>query len=109
MRKKDIVTEDVKIAPEENFPFVDEEPLRADEEETDDIDDFYKPPTVPEDRPIVNVIDRGKKPVAEAVVGDDPITDLPLLIRGSRCRDINSPISRCFAITAAPVPHPMMR
>ncbi len=76
-RKKDIVTEDVKIAPEENFPSVEEEPLRADEEETDDIDDFYKPPTVPEDRPIVNVIDRGKKPVAEAAVGDDPIPDLP--------------------------------
>jgi DNA segregation ATPase FtsK/SpoIIIE, S-DNA-T family len=76
-RKKDIVTDDVKIAPEENYPSVEEEPLRADEEETDDIDDFYKPPAVPEERPIVNVIDRGKKHAAELPVEDEPIPGLP--------------------------------
>ncbi len=76
-RKKDILTDDVKIAPEENYPSVEEEPLRADEEETDDIDDFYKPPTVPEERPIVNVIDKGKKHTAEQTVEDEPIPGLP--------------------------------
>lgn len=76
-RKKDIVTDDVKIAPEENYPSVEEEPLRGDEEETDDIDEFYKPPTVPEDRPIVNVIDRGKKTMSEQPIEDDPIPNLP--------------------------------
>jgi len=76
-RKKDIVTDDVKIAPEENYPSVEEEPLRSDEEETDDIDDFYKPPTVPEERPIVNVIDKGKKHAAEQAVEDEPIPGLP--------------------------------
>ncbi len=76
-RKKDVVTDDVKIAPEENYPSVEEEPLRADEEETDDIDDFYKPPTVPEERPIVNVIDKGKKPAADQTVEDEPIPGLP--------------------------------
>lgn len=77
VRKKDLITEDVKIAPEENYPSVEEEPLRADEEETDDIDDFYKPPTIPEERPIVNVIDKGKKHVAEQTVEDEPIPGLP--------------------------------
>jgi S-DNA-T family DNA segregation ATPase FtsK/SpoIIIE len=76
-RKKDVVTDDVNIAPEENYPSVEEEPLRADEEETDDIDDFYKPPTVPEERPIVNVIDKGKKPAADQTVEDEPIPGLP--------------------------------
>ncbi len=75
--KKDIVTDDVVIAPEENYPSVEEEPLRADEEETDDIDDFYKPPVVPEERPIVNVIDKGKKHTTEQPFEDEPIPDLP--------------------------------
>jgi S-DNA-T family DNA segregation ATPase FtsK/SpoIIIE len=75
--KKDIVTDDAIIAPEENYPSVEEEPLRADEEETDDIDDFYKPPTVPEERPIVNVINKGKKPTADLPVEDESIPDLP--------------------------------
>ncbi len=76
-RKKDIITDDVKIAPEENYPSVEEEPLRADEEEADDIDDFYKPPTASEDRPIVNVIDKGRKHAAGQTVEDEPIPGLP--------------------------------
>ncbi len=76
-RKRDIVTEDVTVAPEENYPTVEDEPLRADEEEEEEIDDFYKPPVVPEERPIVNVIDRGKKRVTEQPVEDEPLPDLP--------------------------------
>lgn len=80
-RKKDIVTDDVHIAPEENFPTVDQEPLRADEEETDeaeDIDDFYRPPvTPPADMPLVNVIDRKKKTVTEDPLEEDVPGDLP--------------------------------
>ncbi|MRR23542.1 DNA translocase FtsK, partial [bacterium] len=80
-RKKDVVTEDAKISPEENYPTVDQEPLRGDEEETDEvdeIDDFYKPPVVPlADKPLVNVIDRTKKPVAEEPVEEDIPGDLP--------------------------------
>ena len=80
-RKKDIVTDDVRISPEENYPPVEEEPLRADEEETEDIDDFYKPPVVTAERPIVNVIGKEKKkPVAEEEhfeEGDDGVNDLP--------------------------------
>lgn len=77
MNVKDIVTEDVTVAPEENYPTVEDEPLRADEEEEEEIDDFYKPPVVPEERPIVNVIDRGKKRVTEQPVEDEPLPDLP--------------------------------
>ena len=76
-RKKDIVTEDTVIAPEENFPSVEEEPLRADEEETDDTDDFYRQPVVPDDRPLVKVIDKNKKPVTEEPVEEDLPSDLP--------------------------------
>jgi S-DNA-T family DNA segregation ATPase FtsK/SpoIIIE len=77
LRKKDVVTDDVKIAPEENYPPVEDEPLRADEEETEDIDDFYQPPTIPEDKPIVKVIGRGNKPVTEEPSMDEVISDLP--------------------------------
>lgn len=76
-RKKDIVTEDTVIAPEENFPSVEEEPLRADEEETDDVDDFYRQPEVPDDRPLVKVIDKNRKPVTEEPVEEDLPSDLP--------------------------------
>ncbi|MRR23280.1 hypothetical protein EG830_09915, partial [bacterium] len=76
-RKKDIITEDVKIEPEDNFPSVEEEPLRADEEETDDIDDFYQPPSMPEDRPLVNVISKGKKPVSDEPSSEELLSDLP--------------------------------
>ena len=76
-RKKDIVTEDTVIAPEENFPSVEEEPLRADEEETDDTDDFYRQPVVPDDRPLVKVIDKNKKPVTEEPAEEDLPSDLP--------------------------------
>ena len=76
-RKKDILTEDTVIAPEENYPSVEEEPLRADEEETDDIDDFYKQPEVPDDRPLVKVIDRNKKPLTVEPVEDELPSDLP--------------------------------
>jgi len=76
-RKKDIVTEDTVIAPEENFPSVEEEPLRADEEETDDVDDFYRQPEVPDDRPLVKVIDKNKKPVTEEPIEEDLPSDLP--------------------------------
>jgi S-DNA-T family DNA segregation ATPase FtsK/SpoIIIE len=77
-RKKDIVSEDVKIEPEDNFPSVEEEPLRADEEETDDIDDFYKPPTsVPEDKPLVNVIHKGTRPASAEPALDELLSDLP--------------------------------
>lgn len=76
-RKKDVVTDDVEIAPEDNYPPVEQEPLRADEEETEDIDDFYKPPVVAvEDKPLVNVIDRNKKPVSSEPVEEDSVTDL---------------------------------
>ena len=76
-RKKDIVTEDTVIAPEENFPTVEEEPLRADEEETDDVDDFYRQPEVPDDRPLVKVIDKNKKHVTEEPIEEDLPSDLP--------------------------------
>jgi S-DNA-T family DNA segregation ATPase FtsK/SpoIIIE len=77
-RRKNIVTEDARVEPEENYPSVEEEPLRGDEEETDPIDDFYRPPEVPEERPIVNVIGGNKKPVSVEPVGDDePVIDLP--------------------------------
>ncbi len=76
-RKKNIVTDNAVIAPEENFPSVDDEPLRADEEETEDIDDFYKPPVVADDKPIVNVIGRDRKQVTEASVEEDLLSDLP--------------------------------
>ncbi len=76
-RKKDIVTDDAVIAPEDHFPTVEEEPLRADEEETEDIDDFYKPPVVLDDKPIVNVIGKERKPVTELPLDEDQISDLP--------------------------------
>jgi len=76
-RKKDIVTDDAVIAPEDHFPTVEEEPLRADEEETEDIDDFYKPPVVTDDKPIVNVIGKERKPVTELPLDEDQISDLP--------------------------------
>jgi S-DNA-T family DNA segregation ATPase FtsK/SpoIIIE len=76
-RKKDIVTEDSVIAPEENYPSVEDEPLRADEEETDDIDDFYRQPEVPDDRPLVKVIDRNKKPLTVEPIEEDLPSDLP--------------------------------
>lgn len=77
-RKKDIVTDDVHVAPEENYPSVEEEPLRGDEEETEDVDDFYKPPVVPPaDKPLVNVIDRNKKPVIDEPAEEDVASDLP--------------------------------
>ena len=76
-RKKDIVTDDTVIEPDENYPPVDEEPLRADEEETDDIDDFYRQPEVPDDKPLVNIIDRNRKPVAVEPVEEDIPSDLP--------------------------------
>lgn len=77
-RKKDVVTDKVTIAPEENYPTVEQEPLRADEEETEDIDDFYRPPvTAVEDKPIVNVIDRNKKSATSEPFGEDSVNDLP--------------------------------
>jgi len=76
-RKKDIVTDDAVIAPEDHFPTVEEEPLRADEEETEDIDDFYKPPVVTDDKPIVNVIGKERKPVTELPLDEDQISNLP--------------------------------
>ncbi len=76
-RKKDIVTEDTVIAPEENFPSVEEEPLRADEEETDDVDDFYREPEMPEDKPLVNVIDKNKRNVSVEPIEDELPSDLP--------------------------------
>lgn len=81
-RKKDVVTDDVNIAPEENYPSVEEEPLRADEEETEeeteDIDDFYTPPVAPPaDKPLVNVIDRSRKPVTEEPSEEDVPGNLP--------------------------------
>ena len=81
-RKKDVVTDNVNIAPEENYPSVEEEPLRADEEETEeeteDIDDFYTPPVAPPaDKPLVNVIDRSRKPVTEEPSEEDVPGNLP--------------------------------
>lgn len=80
-RKKDVVTDEVQISPEENYPSADQEPLRADEEETeetDEIDDFYKPPVVPQaDKPLVNVIDRTRKHVTEEPLEEDIPGDLP--------------------------------
>jgi S-DNA-T family DNA segregation ATPase FtsK/SpoIIIE len=76
-RKKDIVTEDTVIAPEENYPSVEEEPLRADEEETDDVDDFYREPEVHDDRPLVNVIDKNKRNVNVEPMEEELPSDLP--------------------------------
>jgi len=74
-KKKDIVTDDVNISPEDNYPSVDQEPVRADEEETvetNDIDDFYRTPVVPAaDKPLVNIIDRTRKPVTGEPVEED--------------------------------------
>jgi S-DNA-T family DNA segregation ATPase FtsK/SpoIIIE len=55
----------------------DDEPISEVEEEPDDIDDFYKQPAAPEDRPIVNVIGGEKKPVEAAPAEDEVISDLP--------------------------------
>jgi S-DNA-T family DNA segregation ATPase FtsK/SpoIIIE len=77
-RKKDIVTDDAHVAPEENYPPVEEEPLRADEEETEEVDDFYKQPVAPiTDRPLVNVIDRNRKTVVLQPENEDVAVDLP--------------------------------
>ncbi len=77
-RRKNIVTEDTRVEPEENYPSVEEEPLRGDEEESDDIDDFYRPPEVPEERPIVNVIGGNKKPESvEPADDEEAVSDLP--------------------------------
>ncbi len=75
-RKRDIITEEVKIEPDENFPTVDEEPLRADEEETGDIDDFYKLPKENPDRPIVNVISHDRKPPADQPAEEELPADM---------------------------------
>jgi len=74
--KRDIVTEETVIAPEDNFPTLEEEPLRADEEEAGDIDDFYKPPTVTADKPIVNVISSERKPLTDEHADDELPADL---------------------------------
>jgi len=77
-RKKDIVTDDAHVEPEENYPPVEEEPLRADEEETEEVDDFYKQPVAPiTDRPLVNVIDRNRKTVVLQPENEDVAVDLP--------------------------------
>jgi S-DNA-T family DNA segregation ATPase FtsK/SpoIIIE len=75
-RKRDIVTEEVQIEPDENFPTVDEEPLRADEEETSDIDDFYKLPKENPERPIVNVIGQDRKPAADQPAEEELPADM---------------------------------
>lgn len=75
-RKRDIITEEVKIEPDENFPTVDDEPLRADEEETGDIDDFYKLPKENPDRPIVNVISHDRKPPADQPAEEELPADM---------------------------------
>jgi len=76
-RKKDVVTDDVTVAPGENYPTVEEEPLRADEEETDDVDDFYKPPAATDERPIVNVIGRDRKPPVDELPDEETPSDMP--------------------------------
>lgn len=75
-RNKDILTEETEVAPEENFPSHEAEPLRADEEEIEEVDDFYKPP-VPENKPIVNVIDKERKRIEPEPVEEGPLSDLP--------------------------------
>lgn len=109
-RKKDIVADDAHVAPEENYPPVEEEPLRADEEETEDVDDFYKPPvSSPADKPLVNVIDRNKKPVIDEPAEEDVPADLPLLTPDFRCHATSSPPWLCCAITEVREQQPMMR
>jgi S-DNA-T family DNA segregation ATPase FtsK/SpoIIIE len=75
-RKRDIITEEVKIEPDENFPTIDEEPLRADEEETGEVDDFYKLPKENPERPIVNVIGHDRKPQADQPAEEELPDDL---------------------------------
>jgi S-DNA-T family DNA segregation ATPase FtsK/SpoIIIE len=77
-RKKDIVTEDAEVAPEENYPSYDEEPLRADEEEEEpaEIDDFYKPP-VTDNKPIVNVISKEHRRTEPGPADEETVTNLP--------------------------------
>ncbi|MRR20963.1 DNA translocase FtsK, partial [bacterium] len=41
------------------------------------IDDFYQPPSMPEDKPIVNVIGKGKKPVSDEPSSEELLSDLP--------------------------------
>ncbi len=76
VKKKDIVAEEVEVAPEENYPSHEAEPLRADEEETEEIDDFYKPP-VTQDKPIVNVISKEPKHTEPGPVDEEPVPNLP--------------------------------
>jgi S-DNA-T family DNA segregation ATPase FtsK/SpoIIIE len=75
-KKKDIVSADVEVTPEENYPSHEAEPLRADEEETEEIDDFYKPP-VNLDKPIVNVISKEPKHTEPGRVDEEPLPNLP--------------------------------
>jgi S-DNA-T family DNA segregation ATPase FtsK/SpoIIIE len=75
-RKKDTVTGDDGTAPEDNYPSSDAEIHMAGDAETEEIDDFYRPP-VDEGRPIVNVISRQQKPGSGEPVEDEPLSHLP--------------------------------
>lgn len=75
-KKKDIVTEDTEATPEENFPSQEAELLRSDEEESEEVDDFYRPPVI-NDKPIVNVISKEPKHTEQAPVDEEPLSNLP--------------------------------
>ena len=75
-KKNNVVTDDVVISPEDIFPSLEIEPLRADEEETEDIDEFYSPP-VAVDKPLINVISKGSKYDSSNAMSDEPDPLLP--------------------------------
>ena len=83
-RKNDVMTDDAKVEPADNYPTQDLEPLRADEEETDDIeldetdteeDEFYRPPKVA-DKPLIKVINKDTRP-ADDIADASDIQQLP--------------------------------
>ncbi len=77
-KKTDVMNDDVEISPEDIFPSPEVEPLRADEEETEPVDDFYSPPApVIEDSPLIKVIGKEPRRPAGGDFSDESIPDLP--------------------------------
>ena len=69
--------DDMRTA-DDDLPQADEEEDVIEDQETDDdIDDFYKRPAEPENRPIVNVIGSDRKPVTVEPQEDEVISDMP--------------------------------
>ncbi|HUW93796.1 MAG TPA: DNA translocase FtsK 4TM domain-containing protein [Bacteroidales bacterium] len=77
-KKTDVINDDVVIAPEDIFPSPEDEPLRADEEETEPVDDFYAPPAhIIEDSPLIKVISKEPRHFSTDDFMDESIPKLP--------------------------------